>query len=159
MEPMSDTELQAAATGSFVRNKRDLARKSQGQIIQNKLLELGWTQADLVRATGLPRYTISRAVRGENVLSENILATIAKALKMKPDEIVQSADRSTFDDLPRGVHSMPTTDGRVWLRANVVVPVGVHLAIQALANHDQPLTRKQLIGLLNVLDPEGEAGG
>lgn len=148
---MSDSELEAAATDSFVRNKRDLVRQSQARIILRKLKELEWTQADLVRATGLPRYTISRAVRGENVLSENVLGKIAKALKMKPDEIVQSADRSTLDDVPRGVQSTPMIDGRVWVRVNAAVPQGVHMAMEVLANHDEPIGHKELMIIMSAL--------
>ncbi len=151
---MSDTELEANATGEFVRNKRDLARLAQGRVIQRRLQELGWTQADLVRATGLQRFTISRAVRGQNVLSEPMLAKIAKALKMKPDEIVQSAERATLDDLPRGVHHTHMINGNIWLRANGPVQPGVHLAIEALFNHDRPITGRQVAKIIDIVDPE-----
>lgn len=150
----SDSELEAAATGHFVRNKRDLAKQAQGRVILAKMHELGLSQSDLARAAGLQRYTVSRAVRGENVLSEPVLAKIAKALKMKPDDIVQTSERATLDDLPRGVHSTHLINGDIWLRVNAAVKPGVHLVIEALVNHDQPLNRKQVLRVLAMLDEE-----
>jgi transcriptional regulator with XRE-family HTH domain len=152
-DAMSDREMEAAATGGFVRNKRDLARQAQGRVINQKLQELGWTQADLCRATGLPRYTVSRAVRGENVLSEDVLDKIASALKIKPDDIVRKAERSTLDDLPRGVHNTHMINGDIWLRVNGPVKPGVHLAIEALFYHDRPITKQQLSHIINIVDP------
>src|SRR5690606_10038834 len=54
-----------------------------------------------------PRYTISRAVRGANVLSPELIEKVAKALKLDPDDIVRAAERSSLDDMPTGVMSTP----------------------------------------------------
>lgn len=147
----TDADRYAAATGMHVRKKRDVARASQGRIIQAELRKKGWTQSDLARATGLPRYTISRAVRGENVLSAKLVEKLAKAFGISPDDIVRGSDRSSLDDMPTGVHTTHLSNGEYWIRMNMTVPQGINLAIEALAHHGKALQPPQLAAIFNTL--------
>jgi transcriptional regulator with XRE-family HTH domain len=134
-----------------VRKKRDVARAGQGRAIRELLDRLGWSQMDLVRATGLPPYTISRAVRGQNVVRDDVLRKIAKALKVDPDRIFETRKRAGLDDMPDGVHSTHLENGKIWVRMNVQVEPGIHLALEALANHDRPINAAQLARILTAL--------
>jgi len=109
------------------------------------------SENQLVRATKIPRYTISRAVRGANVLSPELIEKVAKVFKLDPDDIVRAAERSSLDDMPTGVMSTPLVDGKIWLRVNEEVQPGIHLAVEALVYHDKPLSNPQLLRILSAL--------
>lgn len=147
----TDAEREAAAQGVTVRTKRDTVRAAQGRAISRALQARGWTQADLARATKIPRYTISRAVRGANVLSQELIEKVAKALKIDADDIVRAAERSSLDDMPTGFMATPMVDGTIWVRVNGEVQPGAHLAMEALYNHDKPVTNPQLAKILAAL--------
>jgi hypothetical protein len=91
-------------------------------------------------------------VRGENVLSQEVIEKIARALKIDPNEIVQSAERTSLDDMPTGVIATPMADGKVWLRVNAEVQPGIHLAVEPLVFHKEPLSNSQLLQILSVLE-------
>jgi transcriptional regulator with XRE-family HTH domain len=52
-----------------------------------KMFEAGVTQADLSKATRIPRSTISLGLNGRYIFSEAQKARIAKALKCAPAEL------------------------------------------------------------------------
>lgn len=139
---------------------RDLAREMQSRLLQEELERRGWNQSDLARATKLPRYTISRLIRGKVLASEDVANRIALALDLDPKALSNLSRRSMSPDLVEGVHSTPQADGMVRLRMNALVHPGVHLAVEALADYDQPLRTERLANVLRALyEPLPRKGG
>lgn len=126
-------------------------RQLQAKLVQEELDRRGWNQSDLGRATKLPRYTISRIVRGQVPISRENAHRIALALDLDPHAFFQMGTRSAAVDLVEGIQSTTQPDGMVRVRANLLVQPGVHLAIEALAAYEQPMRTDRLAHVLNAL--------
>ncbi len=57
--------------------------------VTDQLEKLGWSQADLVHATGLTRNAVSRIVRGTNEAGYSKLEAVAEALGLPVAEMIQ----------------------------------------------------------------------
>ena len=111
-------------------------------------------QAELARRSGLPTYTISRFVRGENVGSAEVIQAIANALGIPPSEIINFDELGELDDLPTGVHLSPVTDGNVWLRVNMVVSPELSALVNLLLS-SSGASPQQLAQLAASFAPSG----
>ncbi len=65
-----------------------------GKQIRIARIECGMSQGDLIDATGLSRSTISRTETGERVLTYEELGRIARALRLRPSELVRRAEEA-----------------------------------------------------------------
>ena len=116
----------------------DAVRREFARRLQKAMIEKGWTQSELARAAAphAPdkrriRDNISKYIRGKVLPGPLHLAALAKALGMKPGDLLPSrptaggADASPFD-------IRETSDGNVWLRVNQAVPWDIALEIGRL---------------------------
>ncbi|MFJ1461775.1 helix-turn-helix domain-containing protein [Nocardia sp. N2S4-5] len=73
-----------------------------------------WKQADLVKATGMPKATISSLVNGNSAIDVEQLASIGEALNIDPGEIVRNAMKSPdYVARRRGSDPVYLPDGRL----------------------------------------------
>ncbi|MFC7537184.1 transcriptional regulator [Sphingomonas sp. GCM10030256] len=131
--------------------KTDLHRQMQAKLIQDELSRRGWNQSDLGRATKLPRYTISRIVRGQIPLSREHANRIAMALDLDPTALQQLSTRSASMDLTEGVQSTAQADGLIRIRVNALVQPGIHLLVEALISHDEPIRADRISHILKAV--------
>lgn len=138
-------------TGPAMSKPLATTRQHQANLLADELARQGWNQADLARATGLPRYTISRIVRGKVLLSDDIAQQIALALNLDPDAFSGLSRRSGFSDVTQGFQANAQPGGKVRIRVNALVQPGVHLAVEALLSYDEPLRLERLSHVLSAL--------
>ncbi|MDR2426558.1 MAG: helix-turn-helix domain-containing protein [Endomicrobium sp.] len=62
-----------------------------GKKILQALAELGWTQADLAKESGISRPTINSIIKGKTSPTENTLRIIAKSLRKQPQYLFENA--------------------------------------------------------------------
>ena len=62
-----------------------MPRKTIRELITAKMGKVGWTQAELARATGIPRQNLSPILRGERPLRIQHLLVIDHALNLALD--------------------------------------------------------------------------
>lgn len=150
----------AAAKSGRVTKNRDVIRTGQARRLNDLMLQKNMTQADLARASGLPPYAVSRAVRGENVMGEEIVEAIAKALQVEPSEIVDLEARGLLNDIPTGMHVSNIGDGQQWVRINMYTRGDVHLIVQALLSRPGEMNHRHHYLVLKALeDADEEARG
>lgn len=150
----------AAAKSGRVTKNRDIIRTGQARRLNDLMLQKNMTQADLARATGLPPYAVSRAVRGENVMGKEIVEAIAKALQVEPSEIVDLEARGLLNDIPSGIHVSNVGDGQQWVRINMYTRGEVHLIVQALLSRPGEMNHRHHYLVLKALeDADEEAQG
>lgn len=85
--------------------------------LENELNAQGWSQADLARATGLHKGSISNVINGRRKPSVNFVLAVARALRVKPEEVYQAAgllpakpaphDDETINELIKLVQRLP----------------------------------------------------
>lgn len=59
--------------------------------LQNELDEQGWSRADLARATGFHKGSISNVLNGQRQPSVEFVLAVARALKVKPEDLYRRA--------------------------------------------------------------------
>jgi len=73
------------------------AAKNLAANVQRLLEQRGWNQADLARRTGDNENTISRVVRGANVVNVGILARIAEAFDVSSDRLLMPPPQVSWE--------------------------------------------------------------
>lgn len=122
---------------------REAAALQFAQRLQARMIEKGMKQSDLVRATNkfLPvgqsmnRDSVSKYIRGRNIPNPIYATSIAKALGMKPDDLLPSRGPLTRDnasDAAAPLRMADQGDGNVWLSISMAVPWAVALEVMKL---------------------------
>lgn len=104
------------------------------QKIYQLRMKKGWSQADLHRASGLPRDAISVYELGKSLPTEASLKKLAKALDVDPKELMPARVLAHRDKLAMFEIKTIDTPGRVLLRVNQEVDLAVALKIAELLN-------------------------
>lgn len=95
-------------------------RHDFGRKIQTLLLQKRWKQADLARAAGLPRDSISSYIRGNVMPTRLSLEKVATALGVSPDYLMPELTPSVVD-LENPAFDLKVSasrPGKAWLRIN-----------------------------------------
>lgn len=132
----------------------EVARQMQERTISLALARQKLTQADLVRATGLPRYTISRVARGETLASEDVALRIEKALKLQPGVLARATKESGRSTVPIGLHVKKLDDGREHVQLSMIMDTGSRMAIEAISNAGKEIDLRRLTAILRALTDE-----
>lgn len=114
----------------------------------------GWSQADLARAAELPKYTVSRVIRGESAMTQLVAKKLAKALNIDDPAMVGAPVDSNENGSFFGLWNSRLPDGTSDLRFSGNVQQGISVLIEALVNHRKPITTSQLAKILTVLAAE-----
>lgn len=139
------------SSASTPRRNRDIALEMQSNLLSSELKRKNWTMSDLSRASGVPLYTISRAVNGQTLLQLRVAHQLGKALGVNLRKSLPLENRSALNDWPEGIQQEQLEDGRVRIRVNAQVEQGVELAVQALLKYDKPISTERLWMLLDAL--------
>lgn len=116
-------------------NNRESIKAEFAKRLYSAIMEKGWTQSELARASGLNRDAVSTYVRGKSMPSPQALEAMASALGFKPEQILpnyfeagQSKVQPTME-----LRDVPNDAGYMWLRMDVRLPkkVAMELFIKA----------------------------
>lgn len=102
------------------------------------MLGKGWTQAELARQSGLTRDSISGYVRGNHMPTHESVKALAKALGVKPEELLPNIVQTAIDDdIPSLELKVSTSDpSKSWLRVNRLVSTKAAGEVISLLNQD-----------------------
>ncbi|MBB4615753.1 helix-turn-helix transcriptional regulator [Novosphingobium taihuense] len=128
-------------------DQRDMVRS----LIKAEMAKRGWSQSDLARETGLPRYTISRILRGETAVSPAVGHKIGLALKLEGADLSIAFRRPTAAPIRVGYWSNQLSDGSTDVRFSGNLPRGVSLAVEALINLKRPISIEKLARIIQAI--------
>ena len=92
--------------------------KRAGALIRSRRTQLGLTQTDLAKLTGVTFQQIQKYERGANRVSYSRLVEISRALQISPAWFFEGLDADGARDVPNEAAGiLDTTEGRAILRA------------------------------------------
>lgn len=108
-----------------------------GRRLQSLMLERNWNQAELARAAGLGRDSISTYIRGKVFPDPKNLKRIADALGVTPQQLMPSDMTAVLDaEVPAlEIRQSATEPDKVHLRINRTVTIEQATKIFAILNH------------------------
>lgn len=108
-----------------------------GRRLQSLILERNWNQAELARAAGLGRDSISTYIRGTVFPDPKNLKKIADALGMTPQQLMPSEMAAVMDaEVPAlEIRQSASDPNKVHIRINRTVTVEQAAKIFAILNH------------------------
>lgn len=99
---------------------RALTKQEFGRRLQGLLLTKDWTQADLARATGLGRDSISTYINGKTFPTPRALRLVADALGVKTEDLLPNSLMQAMEDEHPAISLTQAVGhpGKAWLRIN-----------------------------------------
>lgn len=124
------------SAGEDIPTTRDMAKQEFGRKLLALLQEKGWNQSDLARAADMGRDNISCYVRGRTLPDPKSLAKVAKALGVKPQDLlpyslVQTAETEVPAMEIRQIQGHPD---RIMVRLNKIMTLKQAAAIFDIVN-------------------------
>lgn len=121
--------------------RRHLERTEFAKRFYSLMLAKGMRQADVARATGLSRDSISGYVRGRNTPDVVSLKKLAKALGTTPEDLLPNISEEAIDLETNPALEIKTSandPSRTWVRLNREVSTETVLKIMQALNEDAP---------------------
>ena len=117
---------------------KHLAKDEFARRLYKLMIEKGWRQSDLARASGLPRNAISVYLRGASLPNPDSTKALAKAFDMDPGVLLPNYTESAIErDNPEiDFRVSPADPKKAWLRVNRLVHTSTALKIMALLEAD-----------------------
>lgn len=135
---VNDTAVDSAAP-------KALTKEEFGRRLHRKLTEKGWRQADLVRASGVVRSSISAYLNGHQTPTSANLHAIAKALGTTPEDLLPNyakanieADRPSFE-----IRASSGDPLRPWVILNRRMTMGAAAKIATIVEEDAAVLEGQ----------------
>lgn len=126
---MSDDKTVPTAIGAM---PPEIRKARFQQAVRDRLLELGLTQADLSRLTGIGRDSISVYCRGRSIAGPRHLDAIARALKCQPGDLLPGAEqRDKPADAAQALQVTMSSPGRYWIKLNREVSQDTMMKVMA----------------------------
>jgi len=116
------------------------ARKNRnlefGKRVYKGIVELGITQSELSRRSGLGRDSISQYVRGRSVPTPVNLGKLAKCLNTTPEELFPDYEHTAYEteQLSQELRAVPGDPDNMWVKVNMKLPVEKAMQIFNLIN-------------------------
>lgn len=117
---------------------KHLAKDEFARRLYKLMIDKGWRQADLARASGLPRNAISVYLRGASLPNPESTKALAKAFDMEPALLLPNYTESAIErDNPElEFRVSPADSSKAWLRINRLVHTSTAIQILALIEKD-----------------------
>lgn len=160
---MADNPRHHQAPGDYddMRTPRHLTKQEFARRLTAKILEMGWTQADLAHAAGIGRDAVSTYVRGRSLPTPLSLKKMADALGVEPHTLMPNGRENAIDnDTPSfEMRESVGHPGRVWVRVNRLLSFRQALAIAHVLDAEDA-DNGELLGRysLNVAKRQEEQG-
>lgn len=122
---------------------KHLTKQEFGRRLYSMMITRGWHQSELARHAGLPRDSISVYVRGKSLPTPASLAALARALEVKPQDLLPNHIESAIDeDMPAlEMKVSPNMPNSAWLRVNQLVSIKTAVAVIELLERDHAVDR------------------
>lgn len=135
-EKVPTTRSEPAAEGAVDLSNRTKRNLEFGKRIYKTVVDMGITQSDLARMSGLGRDSISQYIRGKSVPTPVNLNKLAKALNMEANELYPQYESNAFgtESLSQEMRAVPGDPDHMWLRVDMKVPTAVALEVLQLVN-------------------------
>jgi transcriptional regulator with XRE-family HTH domain len=124
--------------------RKHLTRQEFGKRLYSLMLAKGIRQADLARATGLSRDSISGYVRARNTPDADSLKRLAKALDVAPEDLLPNITEEAIDletNPSIEIKASAEDPNRSWVRLNREVSTGTVIKIMQALEEDQPAAK------------------
>lgn len=110
---------------------RHLTRQEFARRLAKTILDRGWSQSDLARASGLGRDAISTYIRGRSLPGPTNLSKIANALSVGTDELLPNTTENAVDNDQMGFEMRAAAGhpDKVWVRLNRMLTLRQALAV------------------------------
>ena len=137
---MVDKELATrsapAPDGSVDLSSRTKRNLEFGKRVYKAVVDMGITQSELARMSGLGRDSVSQYIRGKAVPTPVNLAKLAKALKMEVSELYPHYESNAVQSeaLSFAIRAVPGDPDNVWLQMDKKVTADQAMRIMAIAN-------------------------
>jgi transcriptional regulator with XRE-family HTH domain len=97
-----------------------ISKQEFGRRLHSLLIQKGWNQSDLARASGIGKDSISGYIRGRSFPGPNKLQELADAMGMPKEKLLPNSLQAAMDEeLPAVELRQAVGHGnRVWLRVN-----------------------------------------
>lgn len=129
---MSDDKTVPATATAVGAMPPEIRKAKFQQAVRDRLLELGLTQADLSRLTGIGRDSISVYCRGRSIAGPRHLDAIARALKCQPGDLLPGAEqRDKPADAAQALQVTMSSPGRYWIKLNREVSQDTMMKVMA----------------------------
>jgi transcriptional regulator with XRE-family HTH domain len=122
---------------------KELTKQEFGRRVQAFMLNKGWNQSDLARASKLGRDAISTYIRGVSFPEPVNLKKLAAALGVEQEQLLPNAAMRAMDSDPSPMLEIKQAHGhpdQVWLRVNRLVSFEVAAEIFNLLKSEGPAT-------------------
>lgn len=131
------TRSAPAAEGAVDLSNRTKRNLEFGKRIYKIVVDMGITQSDLSRMSGLGRDSISQYVRGKSAPTPVNLKKLAKALNVDPNDLYPHYEANAFgsEALSQEMRAVPGDPDHMWLRIDMKVPTAVALEVLQLVNN------------------------
>lgn len=122
---------------------KHMTKKEFGRRVYNLMMARGWNQSELGRQADLPRDSISTYIRGKTLPTPQKLEALAKALNVKPEELLPNHTESAIDEENPAFEMKVSgsAPGMAWIRVNRLVSMATAIKIADLLEHDRVLDR------------------
>lgn len=131
MNTAQDTHTEVSKDDLGVRR---VSQQEFAKTLYKKMMDKGWTQSDLSRASNVGRDSISNYIRGKTIPSPQNLQKLADALSLDPVDLYPnfSLKASALDMPAVQTRILPSDPKFMYLEVNCKLPTEVALEIQAL---------------------------
>jgi len=119
---------------------RHLSKQEFGRKLHKLMLEKGMHHAELARRADLPRNNISTYINGRSYPTEQSLNKLAKALGVRPDELLPNRAEMAIRGEQMPDLSMKTSiadPGQSWLIINRLVPTALAARIITMLEEER----------------------
>lgn len=117
---------------------RHLTKQEFGRRLHHMLLERGWRQSELARRAGIQRDSVSVYVRGRSFPTPLNLQKMAKALGLRPEDILPNQLESAIaeDEPDFELKVSPGDAKQAWVRLNRLMSLETAVQIATLVQAD-----------------------
>ncbi len=126
-----------APIGSVDLSNRTKRNLEFGKRVYKFVADMGITQSDLSRMSGLGRDSISQYIRGKSVPTPVNLRKLAKALDVDPNDLYPQYESNAFgtESLSQEMRAVPGDPDNMWLKVDMKVPTAIALQVLQLVNN------------------------
>jgi transcriptional regulator with XRE-family HTH domain len=118
LNKLRNLRMMSMSTGG--QSPKAISKQEFGRRLHSILINMGWNQSDLARASGIGKDSISGYIRGRSFPGPNKLKQIADALGVPKEKLLRNSVQSALaEELPavEVTQSIGHPD-RVWLQVN-----------------------------------------
>jgi transcriptional regulator with XRE-family HTH domain len=135
---VSDDKAAAEASASVAFAPKHITKQDFAKRLYQLMVGKGWHQSELARQSGLARDNVSRYTTGKSMPSPLALRALARALDVKPEDIMPNYIESAIDEDAPALDIKVSTNSptKAWLRVNQLVSTDTAVKVAQILQAD-----------------------